>query len=79
MSQTRTGSLVEAIGNVVIGFGINFAANLYVLPLVGFQVTPSTAFEIGMIFTVISVVRSYVLRRVFNGIRKGWNNVSDRF
>ncbi len=66
MNQTRLGSLIEAIVNVVIGFGINFAANLYVLPWFGFNVTAGQAFGIGVIFTAISIARSYAIRRWFN-------------
>ena len=66
MKQTRLGSLIEAIVNVVIGFLINWIANLLILPLFGFDVTPAQAFHMGLLFTVISVVRSYVIRRWFN-------------
>jgi uncharacterized membrane protein (DUF485 family) len=66
VNQTRLGSLIEAVVNVLIGFGINFAANLLVLPLFGFNVSPGQAFGIGLIFTVISIARSYAIRRWFN-------------
>lgn len=67
MSQTRKGSLAEALINVAIGFGINFAANLVVLPLFGFaSLTLQNNFLIGLIYTAISVVRSYAIRRWFN-------------
>ena len=66
--QSRLGSFVEAWANIAIGFGINFVANLAVLPLFGFNVTPTDAFGIGLIFTAISLARSYVIRRWFNGL-----------
>lgn len=67
MTQTRLGSLAEALINVLIGFGINFAANLVVLPLFGFAaLTLQNNFLIGLIYTAISVVRSYAIRRWFN-------------
>lgn len=67
MDQTRLGSFIEAWVNVAIGFGINFAANLLILPLFGFtSLTLATNFEIGLLYTVISVVRSYAIRRWFN-------------
>jgi hypothetical protein len=71
MTQTRTGSLAEAGVNIVVGFSINWCANMLVLPLFGFQVTGGQAFGIGLFFTVISLVRSYVLRRWFNGLKFG--------
>jgi hypothetical protein len=66
MTQTKLGSFIEAFINVLIGFGINFCANLLVLPLFGFNVTIHDNLIIGGIFTVISVVRSYCVRRWFN-------------
>lgn len=71
VSQTQIGSFVEAWANIGVGFAINFCANLVVLPLFGFSVRASEAFGIGIIFTVISLVRSYVLRRWFNGLKFG--------
>lgn len=58
--------MVEAWSNIVVGFVINLIANLIVLPVFGFHVTVSDAFGIGVIFTGISLARSYVLRRIFN-------------
>jgi hypothetical protein len=66
VTQTRLGSFIEAWVNVLIGFGINWCANLLILPLFGFDVSPGQAFEIGLWFTVVSVVRSYMVRRWFN-------------
>ncbi len=66
MTQTRLGSFIEAWVNVLIGFGINWCANLLILPLFGFNVSPGQAFEIGLWFTAVSVVRSYMVRRWFN-------------
>lgn len=66
--QSRMGSFIEAMVNVVIGGSINFVANWLILPLLGFH-TLSVASNclITVIFTAISVVRSYILRRTFNG------------
>lgn len=66
--QSRLQSLIEAWINVAIGFSINLVANLVVLPLFGYQVTVGDAFGIGLVFTAISIVRSYLIRRMFNSI-----------
>ena len=71
MAQTKTGSLVEAAANIVVGFSINWCANMIVLPMFGMRLTGSTAFQIGLVFTGISLARSYVLRRWFNGLKFG--------
>jgi hypothetical protein len=64
--QSRRASMVEAYINIAIGFGINFTANLVFLPLVGVHVTWSENLWLGAIYTSVSVVRSYVIRRYFN-------------
>jgi hypothetical protein len=70
--QSKLGSIVEAWANIAVGFGVNFAANMFLLPLFGFStLTLRTNFEIGALYTVISLVRSYVLRRWFNGLKFG--------
>ena len=66
MNQTRLGSLIEAIINTCIGFAINYTANMFIFPLFGFHITPGANFALGLIYTVISVVRSYCIRRWFN-------------
>ncbi len=71
MAQTRLGSFVEAWANIAVGFGINFTANLIVLPWFGFDVTTGDAFGIGLVFTAISLARSYFIRRWFNGMKFG--------
>ncbi|OGB26223.1 MAG: hypothetical protein A3I66_00805 [Burkholderiales bacterium RIFCSPLOWO2_02_FULL_57_36] len=66
MNQTRIGSLIEALMNVVIGFLVNMVANFVILPLIGFHITLGQNFFIGVLYTVVSVVRSYTIRRFFN-------------
>jgi hypothetical protein len=72
MAQTKFGSFVEAWANIAVGFAINFLGNLIVWPLLGIQgVGARVAFVGGIIFTVISLVRQYVIRRYFNGLKFG--------
>ena len=66
MTQTRMGSLIEACMNVLIGFVINMVANFVILPMVGFHITLGQNLFIGLLYTVISVARSYAIRRWFN-------------
>lgn len=66
--QSRIMSATEAITNVAIGYLVSVAANIIVLPAFGYDVTIADSFAIGFAFTVISLARSYVLRRVFNRI-----------
>ena len=64
--QKKKHSLLESFINIGIGFGISFTANIIVLPFFGFNVHPVDAFNIGIIFTIISIIRSYCVRRLFN-------------
>jgi hypothetical protein len=68
VSQSRTWSAIEAWANVAVGFGVNYVANLTVLPWFGFRVSGRQALGMGLVFTGISLVRSYALRRVFEGV-----------
>ena len=66
MSQSRMGSFIEAWINVLIGFTINFVANLLIFPLFGFHISLADNFIMGLLYTLISVARSYAVRRWFN-------------
>lgn len=66
MTQTRLGSLYEALFNILIGYTINFTANMLILPAFGFHITVVQNLAIGVLFTIISVARQYVIRRWFN-------------
>lgn len=70
MGQSRLGSFVEAMTNIAIGYVINFAANLLILPRFGYNVTVHDTIWIGLCFTGISILRSYCLRRFFTKMRK---------
>jgi len=65
--QSRRASLIEAWTNIVIGFAINFMANLLFLPLLGAEFTWSENFWLGWLYTAVSIIRQYVIRRWFNG------------
>jgi hypothetical protein len=58
-------SMVEAIANVVIGYGIAIATQVVVFPIFGIHITLTDDLAIGLVFLVVSLIRSYLLRRVF--------------
>lgn len=66
MSQSRRQSMVEAIVNVCVGLGVNLTLNFAIFPLFGWVLTLSQNMTLGVIYTAVSLVRSYCLRRVFN-------------
>lgn len=67
MNQTKLGSLIEAITNTFIGFLITIT----LLPLVNWicdiEMTVGQASLSTLLFTIISVIRGYLIRRFFNG------------
>lgn len=69
MKQTRRMSLVEALTNVAVGYGIAVVTQMAVFPLFGLHATLAQNMMMGAIFTVVSIARSYALRRVFEAIR----------
>jgi len=69
MKQSRIMSLVEAIANVVVGYGAAVVTQMLVFPLFGLQTTLAQNLKLGLIFTVVSIARSFTLRRVFEAIR----------
>lgn len=64
--QTRLTSFIEASLNTLSGFIISYGLGLLVYPWFGLSVTLEQNFWIVVIFTVVSVARSYVWRRLFN-------------
>ena len=68
MSQSRRMSAIEAVTNVVVGYGVAVMAQILVFPLFDLQVSVDENLVIGAIFTGISLMRSYALRRFFNKV-----------
>ncbi len=66
MAQSRLESFVEACINVAIGLVISLIANQFILPHYGTHLTLANNIQISAAYTVISIVRSYVVRRWFN-------------
>jgi hypothetical protein len=64
--QSKKMSAVESVANIAVGAGIALATQVVVFPLFGMDVPMGDNLAICAIFTVVSFVRSYVLRRVFN-------------
>ena len=64
--QSRRASLIEAIANVGIGYGVAVGMQAAVFPFFGLIVSLHDNLMIGLIFTVASIARSYMVRRLFN-------------
>lgn len=64
--QSKLQSWVEVIFGTVSGLVVALLTQAIVFPLYGFQPTHSQHLQITAIFTVVSIVRSYLIRRLFN-------------
>lgn len=58
-------AIIEAWVNIGIGFGINYAANWLFLPMVGAHLTAANNFWLGWLYTAVSIIRQYAIRRWF--------------
>ena len=63
--QSRRQSLIEAITNVVEGYALAVLTQIVVFPWFGLKVSLNDNLAIGAIFVIISLLRSYALRRLF--------------
>jgi len=62
-------SFAEALTNVAVGYGIAVATQIAVFPVFGLHASLADNLLMGAVFTVVSIVRSYSLRRLFEEIR----------
>lgn len=69
MTQSRRMSFIESATNVVVGYVLAIFTQLAVFPLFGLEAALSEHLAIGLAFVGISLVRGYLLRRLFERIR----------
>lgn len=61
--QSKLDSFFESIINILVGYFIALASQLFIFPMFGIDISLTDNILIGLFFTVISVVRSYAIRR----------------
>lgn len=64
--QTKKNSLIESVTNVAVGYVIAILSQLIIFPLFNVNVSFLNNLLIGVWFTIISIIRSYTIRRIFN-------------
>ncbi|PKP84781.1 MAG: hypothetical protein CVT80_06280 [Alphaproteobacteria bacterium HGW-Alphaproteobacteria-2] len=77
MKQSRAMSLVEAVANVIAGYVLAIATQIVVFPWFGIETGLAEHLTIGLAFVGVSLVRGYLLRRLFEAIRVA-NRSGDR-
>jgi hypothetical protein len=78
IKQTKVDSFFEAVTNTAIGFVISMATWHFVALGFGIPMPIITNLQITAIFTIVSIVRQYWLRRAFNG-RTPWRALKGLF
>lgn len=68
--QSRRMLLVEAITNVAVGYALAVAKQIMVFPWFGRHPSIGENLALGAIFTAISLIRGYALRRLFEAVGK---------
>lgn len=68
-AQSRLMSLAEAVTNVAVGYGVAVVTQIIVFPWFGLAVPLGDTLAIGALFTGVTIVRSFLLRRLFETIR----------
>lgn len=69
MKQSRLMSLVESIANVIVGYGIAVITQILIFPMFGLHTTLGQNLRLGLVFTGVSIARSFALRRLFEVFR----------
>ena len=70
MKQSRAMSLVEAVANVVVGYGVAVVTQILIFPVFGLHTTLAQNLKMGVIFSFVSIARSFALRRLFERWRR---------
>jgi hypothetical protein len=70
MKQSRLMSLIEAIANVIVGYGVAVATQILIFPVFGLHTTLAQNLKMGAVFTIVSLGHSYALRRLFERWRR---------
>jgi hypothetical protein len=69
MKQSRLMSLAESVANVIVGYGVAVVTQILIFPVFGLQTTLGQNLAMGGVFTIVSLARSFLLRRLFEAIR----------
>ena len=64
--QSKLGSMLEAMANVVVGIIVSLISQLVIFGAYGIHISLVENMQMVGYFTLISLIRSYVLRRLFN-------------
>ena len=69
--QSKRQSKIESVVQQIVGFIVGLFSQLLIYPILGIEVNLTQILIIGVAFAIISGVRNYIVRRLFNRFNKG--------
>jgi high-affinity Fe2+/Pb2+ permease len=70
MNQTKKHSAIESLVQTIIGLGTSILVQITIYPLMGIPVSFQQNLIITTVFFVVSIIRGYLVRRMFNRLKK---------
>ena len=68
--QTKLESFIETSSNVAIGWVVALASQFAIFPMFGINIPIQDNLLISLYFTIIAVVRGFIVRRYYNNKKK---------
>lgn len=68
--QSKKYSRYESLANTIAGLVLSFIVQLIIYPALNIKVTIFENVLITFVFLVVSYIRSYTIRRIFNSLRE---------
>jgi hypothetical protein len=66
MKQNKKQSIIESITQTLAGLIVSLCIQLVIYPLLNIEVTFSQNLIITFVFFIASIIRGYIIRRIFN-------------
>jgi hypothetical protein len=70
MSQSKKNSFIEACINTVMGFILTLLLSHPIYWLCNIEISHSQVVWATLLFTIVSIIRSYLIRRIFNDLQR---------
>ena len=75
--QTKKLSLIESATNTVVGLITSFVIQLIIYPSLNIKVSIGQNVIITLVFFIVSILRGYLVRRVFTNLNKNISNAKE--
>ena len=74
LMQKRKHSIYESITNVIVGLITSFLIQLAIYPMLSIKVSVNQNIAITVVFFIVSFIRGYVIRRIFNKLQRNYSD-----